>query len=174
MAGFDIRDGVSSDAAKIERLYPEAFPDEELRPLVRALLRETRGVLSLVAIAEAALIGHGAFTPCGVSDGGDAAALLGPLAVAPAWQGRGVGSALVRRGLDRLRSTGVDHVFVLGDPAYYGRFGFQAERAVAAPFALPAEWRDAWQSITLRRTRPKRRGTLRVPRAWNEPTLWTS
>lgn len=127
-------------------------------------------MLSLVAVAGSALVGHVAFTLCSVTDGSDAVALLGPLAVATASQKRGIGSALVRAGLDRLRSAGFDQVFVLGDPAYYGRFGFEAERSVAPPFPLPEGWRDAWQSIPLRRRRL--RGTLSVPQAWNEASLW--
>ena len=172
MDNFDIREGVLSDVAKIERLYPDAFPDEELRPLVRALLQDTSHVLSLVAIAGSALIGHVVFTPCSVTGGSNAVALLGPLAVATAWQKHGIGSALVRAGLERLRSADADQVFVLGDPAYYGRFGFEAARSVAPPFPLPDEWREAWQSITLRRNAPNLRGTLDVPPAWNEPALW--
>jgi putative acetyltransferase len=172
MDSFDIREGVLSDFAKIEGLYPVAFPNEDLRPVVRALLQDTPDVLSLVAIAESALIGHVAFTPCSVTGGHDAVVLLGPLAVATAWQKRDIGSALVRAGLDWLRSAEFDQVFVLSDPAYYARLGFEAERSVAPPFPLPEEWREAWQSIALRSTAPRLRGTLSVPRAWNEPNLW--
>lgn len=172
MGSFDIRKGVLSDFAKIERLYPDAFPNEELRPLVRALLRNIPDVLSLVAIAESTLIGHVIFTPCGVAGGSNAVALLGPLAVATAWQKHGVGNALVRAGLDRLRAADFDQVFVLGDPAYYERFGFEAELSVAPPFPLPDEWRETWQSITLRSTESRLRGTLSVPQAWNDPNLW--
>lgn len=172
MDSVNIREGVLSDFAKIERLYPDAFPNEELRPLVRALLHDTPNVLSLVAVDESALIGHGVFTTCSMTGGSDAVALLGPLAVATAWQKRGIGDALVRTGLDRLRSADFDQVFVLGDPAYYGRFGFEVERSVAPPFPLPEEWREAWQSLTLRSTVPRLRATLSVPQTWNDPTLW--
>ena len=172
MDNLDIFEGVSGDFTQIDRLYPDAFPNEELRPLVKALLKDTPGVLSLVARAASALIGHVIFTPCGVTGSGNTDALLGPLAVATAWQKRGVGTVLVRAGLDRLRSAAFDRVFVLGDPAYYGRFGFDAEQLVAPPFPIPEEWRDAWQSIALRSPAPRIRGTLSVPRAWNEPSLW--
>ena len=167
-----IREGASADFARIERLYPDAFPGEELLPLVRTLVQDTPNVLSLVAITESALVGHIVFTPCGVAGGSDTVALLGPLAVITARQKRGIGSALVRAGLDRLRSSGYGHVLVLGDPAYYGRFGFAAERSIVPPFPLPERWRDAWQSIALRSTVPQLRGTLSVAPAWKEPTLW--
>ena len=172
MDSFNIREGVLSDFAEIEPLYADAFPNEQLRPLVRALLQDTPSVLSLVAIAGSVLIGHIVFTRCSMAGGSDGVALLGPLAVAPTWQKRGVGSALVRAGLDRLRSADLDRVFVLGDPAYYSRFGFEAERSVVPPFRLPEEWRAAWQSISLRSTASRLQGTLSVPPAWNEPTLW--
>lgn len=172
MDRFDIREGVSSDFRQIELLYGDAFPNEELRPLVRALLQDTPNVLSIVAIIGSALVGHVIFTPCSVTAGSDAVALLGPLAVSTARQKRGIGGALVRAGLDRLRSADFEQVFVLGDPAYYGRFGFEGERSVVPPFPLPEEWRGAWQSITLRSTGPRLGGTLSVPQAWNEPSLW--
>ena len=62
---------------------------------------------------------------------------LGPVAAAPGRQSQGIGSLLVRRGLDDCRALGVDAVIVLGHPAYYPRFGFSAEAAanIASPFA---------------------------------------
>jgi putative acetyltransferase len=172
--GFEIRESTARDGAAIDKLYPEVFPDEDLRPLVKSLLRDTPGVLSLVAVGGGAVIGHVAFTRCAVGDGSGAAALLGPLAVAPAWQGRGVGSALVRTGFERLHAGGFDQVFVLGDPAYYRRFGFEADTAVAPPHPVPDEWRTAWQSVKLHRDAPTRQATLRVPKAWDEPALWAA
>jgi putative acetyltransferase len=63
-------------------------------------------------------------------------AALAPLAVRPGLQRAGVGSALVRTGLQSIPEFGAHGVLVLGDPAYYGRFGFSAETAakVTAPF----------------------------------------
>jgi putative acetyltransferase len=52
------------------------------------------------------------------------AAALAPVAVLPAVQKRGIGTALIREALGRLAATRLDLVLVLGDPAYYGRFGF--------------------------------------------------
>lgn len=172
MGNVNIRAAGVGHCTEIELLYPAAFPEEDLRPLVRALLQATPDVISLVALVESELIGHVVFTPCSVSGGGDGVSLLGPLVVAAAWKRRGVGSALVRAGLDRLRTAGFDHVFVLGDPGYYSRFGFQRERAVASPFPLPEDWNEAWQSIRLRDGAPRHQGKLRVPRAWDDPALW--
>ena len=168
----EIRESLPGDRAAIESLYPAAFPDEDLLPLLRALLQEPAGVLSLVATVDAAIAGHVLFTNCGIAGTTEALALLGPLAVATARQRQGVGSALVRTGLQRLEDAGVAQVCVLGDPGYYGRFGFAPEEAVAPPCPLPGEWRAAWQSITLSHAEPSRPGTLTVPPPWQQPALW--
>ena len=169
---IDIRESLPSDLDAIEALYPDAFPDEDLLPLVRELLRETPIVLSLVGIIARSLAGHAVFTTCGTTASTDKVALLGPLAVAPAWQRQGIGTAIVRAGLQQLESAGVTQVYVLGDPAYYGRLGFAPELGVAPPYPLPAEWRGAWQSISLGRAAPPRRGKLSVPQPWLQPSLW--
>lgn len=170
--GVEIREGAPGDRAAIEALYPAAFPDEDLLPLVRALLDRAPGVLSLVAVVGQSVAGHGLFTPCGVAGSGERIALLGPLAVAPARQGQGVGSAIVRAGIARLERAGLGHVCVLGDPAYYARFGFAPETRLAPPYPLPEDWRGAWQSLPLGQAGPPRRGRLRVPEPWRRPALW--
>ncbi len=178
--GPEIRDSGPDDSAAIGALYAAAFPDEDLLPLVGELLQDGALALSLVATVGACLAGHAVFTRCDIEEDGQAVALLGPLAVAPARQRQGIGSALVRAGLKRLRHAGVAAVYVLGDPGYYGRLGFAPETAVAPPYPLPADWRGAWQSICLaegtsppRRPPPGlRRGSLCVPQPWRRPALW--
>jgi putative acetyltransferase len=127
---LEIRESAPADLAAIELLYPEAFPDEDLLPLVRDLLREASAVLSLIGIFCSRLVGHVIFTKCSLVGSNASAALLGPLAVAPAQQRQGVGSAIVRAGLRRLEDADVSRVYVLGDPAYYGRLGFLPESCV--------------------------------------------
>ena len=169
---IEIRDSVPGDLASIEALYPDAFPDEDLLPLVRELLRDTPGIVSLVAIIDASLVGHVIFTPCRVEPGADPVALLAPLAVAGAWQRQGIGSAIVEAGLQRMESAGVTRIYVLGDPAYYGRFGFAPETDVAPLYPLPAEWRGAWQSKSLADGEAPLKGRLALPRVWLRPELW--
>lgn len=170
--GIDVREGGQSERALIEALYPKAFPDEDLLPLVRDLLGEDAGVLSLVGLAGEALAGHVLFTTCGIVGRADSVALLGPLAVDPDRQRRGIGSALIRAGLRHLEDTSTIRVCVLGDPAYYGRFGFQAEDDVTPPYPLPNEWCGAWQSLDLDRSKPPLRGRLAVPKPWRPHALW--
>ncbi len=159
-----IRETGLEERGAILALYPLAFPEEDLTGLVAALL-ETGGVLSLGAYADG-LAGHAIFTRCGTG------ALLGPVAVDPARQKAGIGSALVRGGFDRLAARGVSQVFVLGDPGYYGRFGFEAERRVTPPYPLPTEWDGAWQSVVLEDRDRVPAGPLVVPEAWRDEALW--
>jgi putative acetyltransferase len=170
--GTLLRESVRGDLAAIEVLYPDAFPDEDLLPLVRELLQETTLTLSLLGVIGPSVVGHVIFTKCGITGSNDKVALLGPLAVASAWQKQGIGSELVRVGLHRLEKAGVPHICVLGDPAYYGRFGFEPETSIAPPYPLPEEWRDAWQSMSLDSAEPPRRCKLSVPQPWLQPALW--
>lgn len=183
-----------NDHAAIEALYPRAFPDEDLLPLIRSLLGRP-DVLSLAARPDAGggkdrpsippggdgapgsspakaahITGHVVFTRAGTPDAPDALALLGPLCVAPEHQRRGIGGALIRAGLDRLRADGVRVVLVLGDPGYYGRHGFRADAAIAPPYTLPDEWAGAWQSLTLGPDVPP--GPIILPDPWLDPALW--
>lgn len=98
--------------------------------------------------------------------------MLGPLGVVPSHQRCGAGTALVREGLERLEKRGVRQVFVLGDPAYYGRFGFRAERDVKTPCSIPDKWADAWQSLTLGADGRLPDGSLQVLRPWRDAALW--
>lgn len=169
---LQIRESLPGEATFIETLYPAAFPDEELRPLVEQLLREVPPVLSLVAIIEWDVVGHVIFTTCGIVGHAENVSLLGPLAVAPEHQRKGIGGALVRKGLQQLKIAGVSHVYVLGDPAYYKRAGFKCELDVVPPFPLPDEWHGAWQSLCLNKAGQSPEGQLRVPKPWSQAALW--
>lgn len=165
-----IRQARPADAPAIEQLYRDAFPEEDLLPLVRDLAASDAVVF--VAVVDGALAGHAAFAPCSVDHGPQTVALLGPVAVAPRLQGQGLGSAIIRAGTEHARHAGVAHVYVLGDPAYYGRFGFSQEDNVAPPYPLPEEWREAWQSLRLSDEAPPLQGKLTVPQAWRHEALW--
>ncbi len=171
---LDIRESVPGDIGGIERLYAEAFPDEDLLPLVNRLLVLEQEVISLVALRDNAIAGHVSFTFCHVGGGTETVALLAPLAVAPALHKQGIGSRLVQAGFERLVNAEVGIVLVLGDPAYYGRFGFKAENDISAPYSLPAEWREAWQSIHLGGPAVSHKGKLTVPEPWRQVSLWSA
>lgn len=168
-----IRTSVSADLAAIETLYPEAFPEEDLLPLVRELLTEAVTVISFMGVIDTRVVGHAVFTRCGDLGNGLSTALLGPVAVAPRFQRRGVGGTMIRAGFQQLEEEGVNRVFVLGDPAYYGRFGFQQDALVETPCPIPAEWAGAWQSRPLGESSKLCAGKLSVPAPWRQAALWT-
>lgn len=166
------RETEAQELPQILALYPSVFPDEELRPVVSRLLEGEAEVLSLAAFEGDAPIAHVLFTLFNGERHRGAGALLGPLGVSPGHQGQGLGSALVTNALERLDAIGVRQVFVLGDPAYYGRFGFQPERQVSTPYPLPEQWTDAWQSMLLSGRMPFASGRCPLPAPWMDPALW--
>lgn len=174
MTRITVRESVPDDLPAIEALYPAAFPAEDLLPLVRDLLRGGGDILSLVGIAGSAFAGHVIFTRCAVAGCTERAALLGPLCVDPAFQRRGIGSALVQAGHERLAKDGVACVLVLGDPGYYRRFGFAPEADIVPPYPLPAEWRSAWQSLALCPVATPLRGALLLADPWLRRSLWSA
>lgn len=147
------------DADAIDRLHREAFGPEE-GPVIVQLLRDLRDdptaepALSLVAEVDGELVGHVLFTAAGVdaSQPAVAARLLAPLAVAEPHRRRGIGGRLIGEGLQQLGASGVDLVFVLGDPGYYTRYGFQpaGTARLHAPRPIPPEHADAWMVRALR------------------------
>lgn len=166
------RETTPGDIAQVLALYPQAFPDEELRPVVSAVLKEGPKVLSLATFDGKVLVAHVLFTVCGTEERDRTGALLAPLGVTPLLQRQGLGSSLVRAGLERLEKRGIKQVFVLGDPAYYRRFGFSPERRVLAPYPIPDEWADAWRSVPLAAGEPLAAGRLLLPEPWMDPALW--
>lgn len=128
--------------AEVNRL---AFGGEAEAALVAALRDGETFIpeLSLVAVADAEIVGHTLFSAVGIRNAGGArpALALAPMAVHPAVQRRGIGSRLVRRGLEIAGAMGHDLVIVLGHPEFYPRFGFvpASRHGVRPPFAVPDE-----------------------------------
>ena len=127
----EIRPEEIRDVPGIGDANRNAFGREVEARLVDALRDGGYARLSLVAEEERRLVGHVMFSEAVIrTDGGQAGALaLGPVCVVPDRQGRGIGSALIRKGLDRCARAGHRIVVLLGHPDYYPRFGFSAERA---------------------------------------------
>ncbi|MCZ8148053.1 MAG: N-acetyltransferase [Roseomonas sp.] len=167
-----VRSGRSGDHPQLAALYAAAFPNEDLLPLVDAMLVSGDCLASLVAIEGGSVVGHVLLTGCSVPPDTRRLALLGPLAVLPASQRRGIGTALVHDALRRLAAANVTRIFVLGDPAYYGRFGFAPERDVEPALPVSPAWRIAWQSLSLPGVGAVPPGTLSVPSPWHDPSLW--
>lgn len=122
----------SEDSVQIEALIRNAFQTSEhghhgeAELFVSVSQSEIRR-LSLVAEVDEQIVGHALFTEAVLRDSyGELLGMgLAPLAVHPAFQRRGIGTALVREGLSLLWEQGADFVLVLGDPTYYARCGFK-------------------------------------------------
>ena len=123
------------DVAAIHAVNVAAFPTPQEAMLVDRLRADGDLILSLVAEQDGAIIGHVGFSRMGIDDAGmwHEAVALAPVAVRPAHQRKGIGKALIERGLQTLKERGEVMVFVLGNRDYYGRFGF--DLAQAEPFA---------------------------------------
>ena len=121
-----VRLETEGDAPAIWYVEEQAFGEEDEARVVDMLRASDSIVLSLVAESAGRVVGHVLFSPVtlGSSPADSRWVALGPIGVLPECQGRGIGSRLVREGLDICRSQGCDGVVLLGDPAYYERFGF--------------------------------------------------
>ena len=122
-------------------------------------LRSDRGwipALSLVAEVDGAVVGHVVCTRATLS-GRPAALGLGPLSVDPAWQRRGVGSALMHAVLGAADALGEPVVVLLGNPAYYCRFGFKLASEYGIDPPVP-QWASHFQARTLSTYRADLRG----------------
>jgi putative acetyltransferase len=117
------------DAPAIHTVNAASFPTNAEADLVDLLRDGGRLVVSLVAIDSGAIVGHVAFSPVEVEHGSGGIGLA-PLAVLASHRRCGIGAQLVRDGIDACRVAGYRWIVVLGDPAYYGRFGFQPASSV--------------------------------------------
>lgn len=155
-----IRPEAAADVDAISRITEAAFRGHphsrgtEPR-IIHGLRRDGALSLSLVAEIDGEVVGHVAFSPVAISDGARDWQALGPVSVTPARQGRGIGSALVRAGLEAIRKRGAAGCVLVGEPAFYGRFGFRSLDALtmegipqAFVLALPFSGRGAAGTIT--------------------------
>ncbi len=134
-----IRDERASDRTAVQALVTAAFGSPDEAALVELLRAHAQPLVSLVAEDEDLVVGHIVFSPVRLSGHPEVRLMgLGPMAVSPDRQRRGVGSALVRHGLERCAGLGVGAVVLLGHPEYYARFGFLS----ASSFGIGYE-RDA-------------------------------
>ncbi len=149
------------DAHAIRLVQEEAFGQSNEADLVDALRNRGALTLSLVALRENEVVGHILFSPVTIESTGSSfnAIGLGPMAVLPPYQGKGIGSQLVRIGLEQCRQAGHEIVVVLGHPDFYGRFGFvpTRHRGIHCEFDVPD---DVFMVMELRQGALGERGGL--------------
>jgi putative acetyltransferase len=121
----NIRTEQPGDVVSIRLVNEAAFGGSIEADIVERLRLEASPIISLVAEEGGAIVGHILFSPVTRAEGRELPLLgLAPMAVLPDHQRRGIGSALVRAGLDACRQLDAAAVFVLGHAEYYPRFGF--------------------------------------------------
>jgi putative acetyltransferase len=132
-----IRPERPDDSGAIRAVLIAAFPTPVEADLVKQLRRDGDCEIALVAEDEGRIVGHVQMSRMQAEGDGRAFRTLGlaPVAVLPERQREGIGSRLIREALAIARENREELVFVLGEPAYYGRFGFSA--AEATPFTSP-------------------------------------
>ncbi|WP_326565915.1 N-acetyltransferase [Amycolatopsis rhabdoformis] len=170
-----IRRATTADADAIRAVHSAAFAGHN--PPGMAAVPEARLVdelrqdgdlipeLSLVAEKDGAVVGHACCSPAVLGDEKTVAVGFGPLGVLPAHQRSGAGSALVHATLGAADALGYGVVVLLGDPAYYSRFGFTRadELGITPPVA---EWAPHFQARTLAAYRAESRGAFRYAPAF--------
>lgn len=155
-----IRPEKATDISDIEQVIYQAFQNHPHHPpgalptehqIVSQLRNAGALHLYLVAEIDTKVVGHIAFSPVSLLS---APALnwlgLGPVSVLPGYQKQGIGAQLIRQGLAEAQKQPIDGIVLLGDPAYYQRFGFQADSRLVLPNVPPAyflayTWQDATQ-----------------------------
>lgn len=145
-----IRSETAADVAAIHRVLREAFPSESEAALVASLRSNNHLRVSLVAEKDGEVVGYIAFSPVRFEPAHNSLHVLGlaPLAVLTSHQRQGIAAALVEQALDVCRNLNIDAVVVLGEPAYYCRFGFRP----AADFGIANEYDadEGFMSLELR------------------------
>ena len=145
-----IRDERPADISAIRGITCAAFRSSGEANLIDALRAQAAPIVSLVADDDGSVVGHIMLSPVALSANSDVKIMgLAPMAVAPEMQRRGVGSELVRAGLERCRNLAVDAIVVLGHAEYYPRFGF----VPASRFGLKSEYSvpdDVFMAIELK------------------------
>ena len=153
---IQIRPETPADIAAIEAVTVAAFATAEHSShteqfIVAALRRSGQLTVSLVAEQSAAIVGHVAISPVTIDEASIGWYGLGPVSVVPLLQGQGIGTQLIEEALNTLRSLGAAGCVVLGEPAYYARFGFEATAALTLP-GVPAEY---FQALSFEQTVPQ-------------------
>jgi putative acetyltransferase len=134
----EIRSETSEDHAAVRHVHQQAFGQSDEAKLVEWLRAASKAIIALVATNKSQVVGHILFSPVSLEPAYPHfnAVGLAPVGVLPEYQNQGIGSQLIREGLKVCRDAGYDAVVVLGDAAYYSRFGFSR----AADYGLGNEY----------------------------------
>ena len=147
---IEIRNELPDDNAAVRAVLVQAFGGDAEAHLVELLRNHKQAPIALVATADGRVVGQIMFSPVTVADAfeGFLGIALAPVAILPEFQNQGIGSKLIRDGLEACRRAGYDAVVVLGHTTYYPRFGFSR----AMDYGLNNEYnaQDAFMVMELR------------------------
>ena len=165
-----IRQETPKDIDSIRYVNEQAFGQKEEAEIIDKLRKRDVVTLSLVAVQADQIVGHILFSPVSVESEYSSfeAITLAPMAVLPEYQRKGIGSQLVRVGLEECRRLGHEIVVVLGHPDYYPRFGFvpAKPKGISCEFEVPNE---AWMVLELREgALAGRKGTVKFQPEFHE------
>jgi putative acetyltransferase len=155
-----IRTDTPTDYSRIDDVVKSAFPGPDEAGLINRLRANGDIVISLVAVEDGLVVGHVLFSRM---EAPFKALGLGPASVAPERQRNGIGSALVKEGIKRAADNGWQGIFVLGDPKFYQRFGFNEAAATgfSSPYAGPH-----FMALSLNVELPVKTGRVAYPPAF--------
>ena len=133
-----IRPEKPADIPQIHRIETKAFGRREEADLVDRLREDGALWLSQVALLLGKIVAHAAYSLVSIGEGENQWRFpaLGPIAVAPDYQRRGIGAALMQAGIEAVRGASYGMIFLVGHPSYYPRFGFQP----ALPLGFTSDW----------------------------------
>jgi putative acetyltransferase len=165
-----IRLEVPEDIEYIRYINKQAFDRENEAKLIEKLRNRGALTISLVAMQNDEIVGHISFSPVVVESEGSSfeAISLATMAVLPTYQRKGIGSQMVRAGLEECRRLGHEVIVVVGHPDYYPRFGFvlAGPKGIDCEFEVPEE---AWMILELREgALAGRRGVVRFQHEFRE------
>ena len=134
-----IRQEKFEDAPAIRAVNEQAFGQPQEANIVDMIRANCPNFLSLVAVFDRKIVGHILFSPAIIGyDRGTVEGMgLAPMAVLPKYQRQGIGSALIRQGIDILNKQSCPFIIVLGHPGYYPRFGFEP----ASIYGIKCNWK---------------------------------
>jgi len=147
---IEIRSETVDDAAAVRNVNERAFGRDAEARLVEMLNAANKALISLVALHQSRVVGHILFSPVTIAESpaNFRGVGLGPLAVLPEFQNKGIGSGLILHGLEVCRQEAYDVVVVLGHTSYYPRFGFMRAKDYGLDNEYNAE--DAFMVLELK------------------------
>lgn len=135
---IEIREERRADYQAIRDVNNQAFNQPQEGTIIEKIRESGVEILSLVAIIDNKIVGHIFFSPVRMEEQATLKDGMGlaPMAVLPDYQQQGIGSKLIKEGIQRLKLKSVPYIIVLGHKDYYPKFGFET----ASKYGLKCQW----------------------------------